>query len=544
MEESIRKLSGRAFKMLIRRYTTGKFKSIGSGMLVTAVLQSSSAVSLMILACVGAGIMTMESAIGVILGSNLGTTITAWIVATIGFKVKIESFALPLIGVGGLGLIFLGNSERYSNISKMLVGFGFLFLGLDYMKSGVEIFTQSFDMSTLPKYGLVVYLVAGLFLTAIMQSSSATIAIVLTALNAGIVTFEESAAAVIGANVGTTFTILLGAIGAVQSKKRVAFSHLVFNITTALAAILLLPFLVFFVLDVLGGRDDSLVALALFHTTFNLLGVLIFLPFVGVFAKVLVRMFPDRKTELARFITNTTPEVVEAGVAALKNEVVHLIDRVLRFNLHVLDIEEDLVFTKSEYDAITTKPKARTTYDRYVRLKMLQSEIFTFAAQVQVQELSDPESSQLNRYLHSARLALQSAKIIKDVKHNFDEFANTDNLYLNDQYTLFRKRLIATFLRIDKIMNDPEIKDRTKAILKTFRLIGEDDETFVQSTTQAISNKRIEDIEVSTTFLANRAFVLSSRQILLAIRDVFLTGQEIDHLEYLQELGNEGGDDS
>ena len=112
MEESIKKLSGRSFKRLIREYTTGKMKSIFSGIFATSVLQSSSAVSLMILAFVGAGIMSMENAIGVILGSNIGTTVTAWIVATLGFKISIESFALPLIGSGGLGLIFLGHSEK------------------------------------------------------------------------------------------------------------------------------------------------------------------------------------------------------------------------------------------------------------------------------------------------------------------------------------------------------------------------------------------------------------------------------------------------
>ena len=207
LEESIKKLSGRAFKRLIRLYTTGKVKSIFSGLFVTAILQSSSAVSLMVLAFVGAGIMAMENAIGVILGSNIGTTVTAWIVASIGFKVNIESFALPLIGMGGLGLIFLGKSEKYSNFSKLLVGFGFLFMGLDYMKTSVEVFATNFDLTTLPNYGIVVYVLIGLLLTAIMQSSSATLAIILTTLNAGIIEFDSATAMVIGANVGTTVTV-------------------------------------------------------------------------------------------------------------------------------------------------------------------------------------------------------------------------------------------------------------------------------------------------------------------------------------------------
>ena len=178
MEESIKNLAGRSFKSFIRHSTNGRLKSILSGTLVTGVLQSSSAVSLMVLAFVGAGIMAMENAIGVILGSNLGTTFTSWIVAFFGFKVNIEEYSLPLIGIGGLGLIFLGKSVRFSNLSKLMVGFGFLFMGLDYMKTSVEELTSTFDMTVLQDLGIVPFALAGIALTAIMQSSSATIAVV------------------------------------------------------------------------------------------------------------------------------------------------------------------------------------------------------------------------------------------------------------------------------------------------------------------------------------------------------------------------------
>lgn len=233
LEESVRNLAGRSFKRFIRKYTTGRFKSVLSGGLITALLQSSSAVSLMVLTFVGAGIMSMRNAIGVILGSNAGTTTTAWIVALLGFSLEIESLALPMIGIGGLGTIFLGSSDRYSNISKLLVGFGFLFMGLDFMKVSVEHFTDDFAMDAFTGYGILLYLLVGIVLTAIMQSSSATIAIVLTGLNAGILDFESAAAVVVGANIGTTVTVLIGSIGGNQIKKRVAASHLVFNVVTA-----------------------------------------------------------------------------------------------------------------------------------------------------------------------------------------------------------------------------------------------------------------------------------------------------------------------
>ncbi|MDY7038957.1 MAG: Na/Pi symporter, partial [Thermodesulfobacteriota bacterium] len=215
----IKSLSGKAFRGIIRLYTNGRFKAIGSGTLVTAILQSSSAVSLMVLAFVGAGVMNIENAIGVIMGSNIGTTFTAWIVATLGFKIKIEGFALPFVGIGGIGLIFFRNSNRLLYISRLLMGFGFLFLGLDYMKGSVESFPQRFDLSGVPDYGLWFYLAIGTIFTGLMQASAASIAIVLTVLNSHLITFEIGVAMVIAANVGTTITLLLGSMGGAQSKK-------------------------------------------------------------------------------------------------------------------------------------------------------------------------------------------------------------------------------------------------------------------------------------------------------------------------------------
>lgn len=133
LEEAIKALSGRSFKKFIKNYTSNRIKSILAGTFSTAILQSSSAVSLIVIAFVGAGIMNMINAMGVIVGSNLGTTVTSWIVASLGFKFSIESIALPIIAVGGLVLIFLGKTGKYANISKLLVGFGFIFMGLDYI---------------------------------------------------------------------------------------------------------------------------------------------------------------------------------------------------------------------------------------------------------------------------------------------------------------------------------------------------------------------------------------------------------------------------
>jgi len=537
MEESIKNLSGRAFKKLIRVSTTGKVKSIFSGVFVTAVLQSSSAVSLMILAFVGAGIMSVENAIGVVLGSNVGTTITGWIVATIGFKLDIESFALPLIGTGGLGIIFLGQSERYSNISKLLVGFGFLFMGLDYMKGSVEVFADTFDLTTIPDYGLLVYLGIGVILTAIMQSSSATIAITLTALNAGMLSFDASAAMIIGANIGTTITIFLGAIGGTPVKKRVAFSHLIYNLVTGIGAFLLMPVLVFIVLQIIDINNNAVIALALFHTLFNVLGVLAFMPFIHLLAKFLNKTFPDKRAELTIYLNSTNFNVPVAVITSLKKESLHLVKETIIYNLNTLNLEQKLVLPNYISNNSPEKGKQFTLPEKYDNLKRLQSEIFTFATKIESQKLSEEESKELHQYLHGARMALHSAKTLKDIIHDFDDFASSDNTFLNDQHAQFKKRLIETYLKINALIENGD-KDKTKAILKILKAIKSDDRKFVRLTTQAINNKQIEDISVSTALIVNRAFVQSSKQILLAIRELMLNQDEILIFDRAQDISD------
>lgn len=528
MEESIKHLAGRSFKGFIRNSTKGRIRSVMSGTLVTAVLQSSSAVSLMVLAFVGAGIMAMENAIGVILGSNLGTTITAWIVAFFGFKVNIEDYSLPLIGIGGLGLIFLGKSARYSNISKLLVGFGFLFMGLDYMKTSVEAMTQSFDVSSLPDYGIVPYALVGLLLTAVMQSSSATIAIVLTSLNAEVIGFNAAAAMVIGANIGTTVTVILGTIGGTQVKKRVALSHLTFNTLTGIIGLVLLPLMTWLIVLILGPvGQNAVMGVALFHTLFNLLGVLLFLPFIGLLSKGLVKAYPDKVRLTTKHIQNVTPEVSDAAIEGLKREVIHLITNVLKHNLHALHIVEKEVFEEQ------VNKKRPSQSDQYEDLKQLQSEIFSFASTILSTEVSKEESKLVNKLLHAARMGLHSAKSIKDEIRNFEEFETSDNAFITDENDQFRKRLVKLYKKVLVVLNETDHSDIAASINRMVKKLEKDDRKFVKAATKATAEGAIKDLDISTMLLVNRAFNQSSKQLIYGLKEVLLTDVELEFLEKL-----------
>ncbi|MBK8483322.1 MAG: Na/Pi cotransporter family protein [Saprospiraceae bacterium] len=204
LEESLKNLSGRNFKIFLQRITKNRFGAVTGGAIVTAILQSSSMVSLMVLAFVGAGVFTMKNAMSIILGANLGTTIDSWLVATLGFKVNIEVAAYPAVCIGGLLLMLLGHKKSYKYISYFLFGFGLLFIGLSFMKTAMEEQVKAFDFSQYANMSLYVFLIIGFLITLVVQSSSVTMALTLSALHAGALNFPQAAALVLGSEAGTT----------------------------------------------------------------------------------------------------------------------------------------------------------------------------------------------------------------------------------------------------------------------------------------------------------------------------------------------------
>jgi phosphate:Na+ symporter len=535
IEESVKALSGRAFRRIIRTYTNGRLRAIGSGALVTALLQSSSAVSLMVLAFVGAGVMNMQNAIGVIMGSNIGTTLTAWIIATIGFKIKIESLALPFIGLGAIGLVLFRPSSKPFLVTRLSIGFGFLFLGLDFMKGSVESFANTFSLEQLPNYGLWFYLLIGTLITALMQASAATIAIVLTALNSGLITFDIGAVMVIGANIGTTITVLLGAIGGVQAKKRVSLSHLIFNAVTGVVAFLGLPVLVRTVSLFVDIHSSSLVGLALFHTLFNVLGVLIFFPFLGLMSRLLMKIFPDHKTILTVYLDKTPPEVTDAAIAAMRKEIGHLLQECQLYNLRLLRIDEKLVFD-ADLPFESNRKKKYNLDHLYENIKLLHAAIFTFYSKIQTHTLNETDTKELERLIYASRNMMNSIKNFKSVRHNMDEFDGSDNRYLNAQYKSFRKRLVEVYHNMSRILGMEDQEGQYRSLLTSFAQIEEADNRLIKNTLSAVAEQKIREMEIASLLLVNRLFTQSCRMQIYSMKDLLLTQEQVSSFDRAMDL--------
>jgi phosphate:Na+ symporter len=316
LTEGLKEAAGDGLRRALARFAGGPVSSFLSGAFVTAFVQSSSATTLATIGFVSAGLLTFPQAVGVIFGANVGTTSTSWIVSTIGLKVNVSAFGLPLVGVGALTRLF--TKKRGAAIGTAIAGFGLIFVGIDVLQGGMRDLSARIDPASFPSDGFggrLILVFVGAVMTVVMQSSSAAVATTLAALHAGALRFDQAAALVIGQNIGTTVTAGVAAIGATIPAKRTAVAHVIFNGATGVIAIALLPVLVHLVRIVVPSGDPA-TELAAFHTAFNVLGVALFLPITATFAGWVTRMVPDRGPSLTRFLDPSAQGVGSVAVEA------------------------------------------------------------------------------------------------------------------------------------------------------------------------------------------------------------------------------------
>lgn len=302
LTDGLKLAGGRALQNILSRGTNTPLRGLFSGVFITSLVQSSSAVTVAAIGFVNAGLIKLRQAVYVIYGSNIGTTMTGWLVAIIGLQVNVKIFALPLIGIGML-LRISGGDTRRAAIGMALSGFGLFFVGIDFLRQAFAVLGEVVPLDAIQGGGiggLAVAFVAGVLITIFMQSSSAAMAIILTAASGGTLPVTVAAAMVIGTNIGTTSTAVFSAMGATPNARRVAAAHVAFNVITAIAAFALLPLLIWIVneLDVtLGGKDIAAIDLAMFHTVFNVLGVMLMWSITRHLIEFLERRFRNREED-------------------------------------------------------------------------------------------------------------------------------------------------------------------------------------------------------------------------------------------------------
>ncbi len=339
MSEALQKVAGARMRKILSAMTSNRFFGVITGFLVTAIIQSSSATTVMVVSFVNAGLMSLVESIGVIMGANIGTTITGWMITLLGFKVKISAYALPMIGLG-LPLIFSKNSSRRS-WGEFIVGFALLFLGLEYLKGSVPNIKENPEiLSFLQHYtnlgfgSTIIFLFIGTILTVVIQSSSATMALTFVMCNQGWIPFHLAAAMVMGENIGTTITANIAAAVGNVSAKRAARVHFLFNIFGVMWMLAVFPWFVNGIDQLITSHNgvspsESVAAvptaLSIFHTSFNVINVLLFIWFVPLFNKAVIKMVPASEIEeeefRLKFITTGMLSTSELSILQARKEV-------------------------------------------------------------------------------------------------------------------------------------------------------------------------------------------------------------------------------
>jgi phosphate:Na+ symporter len=472
LEEGLRLLTGGKLERVLARSTSSPFKSLLFGVISTAVVQSSSLVSLLTIAFISTGLITLTAGIAIVLGANLGTTSGIWLLALAGQKVSLSPIALPFLVFGVLGN-FTG--PRGQAVGRVALGIAFLFLGIDQMRDGFSTLAGNFDplQYQVPGLaGLLLYTAIGILITVLLQSSHATLMLILTALGSGHLAIEQGFALAIGSNVGTTITAIIGAVGGARSGQRLALAHVLFNLSVGVLALTLLGPIsaaVYWIAEEIGYKGNLLIELAIFHTLFNAMGVLLFWPWLDRLTAFLEHRLPDH-LEPAVLITDLVPQEMEPSRARYLDEsalasadtalraVLHELQHLGRLSLEV--ICHALFLPVEQLDQkhpdpllVSAKPKlheidADQLYQLHV--KGVYSDLLTFMSRLDI-ELDQPQQ-QFQQACQRAAMELVDA--VKDAKHlqkNLGNNLRAEDSTVRREYVELRRHIISVLQEIREI---------------------------------------------------------------------------------------------
>ena len=330
LTDGLKVAAGNALRSILKSWTSTNLRGLLAGVLITALVQSSSAVTVASVGFVNAGLLTLSQAVWVLFGANVGSTTTAWLVALVGIKVDVVTLALPLVGIGMLVRLAARANVRRAGFGAAIAGFGAFFLGIGVLQdafSEVAPRIGAWSIGADGWAGTIAFVGIGILLTLLTQASSATVAITLTAAAGGAVPIELAAASVVGANIGTTSTAWFASLGATPPAKRAAWAHIAFNLVTGVVAVLIIPLLLSASTTLVAAAGtaagDVPAALAVFHTLFNVLGVVLMAPLAPSLVRLLSARFVTAEEQIGR-PTHLDATLVGVPALALRGLVLEL----------------------------------------------------------------------------------------------------------------------------------------------------------------------------------------------------------------------------
>lgn len=463
MSEGLEKFAGDRLRSILAAMTKNRIMGVLTGVLITALIQSSSATTVMVVSFVNAGLMTLAQSIGVIMGANIGTTVTAWIISIVGFKVNIAAFAIPLLAIG-MPLIFNKKSSRKS-MGEFIFGFSFLFMGLSFLQEAATALNigelVANMLANLPfsydSYGtFILFVIVGAIVTMIVQASAATMAITLMLFGMNIkgFGFEQAAALAMGQNIGTTITAFMASLTANTQARRAALAHMFFNVFGVVVVLLFFPWacdaISWFVTNFMGTNND-LFKLSTFHTAFNILNTLLLIGFVHQIEALVCWALPMKEEQeeeyRLKFISAGLLSTAELSILQAKKEINSFAERCHRmFGLvgDLLGTEKDDDFNKlfsriGKYESITDR---------------MEVEIANYLNKVSEGRLSDESKAGIQKMLRQ----IDDLESIGDSCYNLARTLHRHREYAKENFTKEQTENIHSMMSLAEMALDEMVK--------------------------------------------------------------------------------------
>jgi len=545
MEGGFKAFSGSLLESVLEKFTNNTPKAITTGFLATAIIQSSSLISIIVISFLSAELITLTSAVGVIFGSNIGTTATAWLVSTFGLKIKISVYAMPMIVIGILIPLFL-KENSWKGIASIFIGLGVIFLGIGYMKEGFETLKEGINLAqyAMAGYaGIFVYVLVGAVVTIVIQSSSATMAIIITALATGQIDYANALALAIGANVGTTVTAALGALKSNENGKRLAVAHFIFNITTGIIAIVFiyqLADLVDYLAVMVGiGIENYTMKLALFHTIFNIIGVLAVSPFIAVLVKFLNTLFVPKGVNKGkqRYLDDAVLALSSTALSAIIMETKHLYENAFDIITHGLNIKKKNLLSSMKLDEVTKDLHTHTIdidgfYNRWI--KGLYGEIIDFSTKAQA-NMSPEYIEELYKLKLANRDIVEAVKGTKHLQKNLLKYTSSSNEHIRAQYNDIRKGLAELLRNINTIATTDE-EDVIILLLSKAKIHAQRYDIITNGTLDKLIRKGLISNQMATSLMNDSDYAHSISKNLIAMAEVLFINIDSDLKKLHEEL--------
>ena len=450
MSEGLEKFAGDRLRSILAAMTKNRVMGVMTGILITALIQSSSATTVMVVSFVNAGLMTLAQSIGVIMGANIGTTVTAWIISAVGFKVNIAAFAIPMLAIG-MPLLFSNKGNRKS-IGEFVFGFSFLFMGLSYLQEAATAMNIG-DMvagmlAHVPQdsfFTILLFVIVGAIVTMIVQASAATLAITLLLFGMTIpgFGFEQAAALAMGQNIGTTITAFMASLTANTQARRAALAHMFFNVFGVVFFLIIFypacNAVSWFVDNVMGGGND-LFKLSAFHTAFNIINTLLLIGFVRQIEMLVCKVLPMKAHEedyRLKFISGGLLSTAELSIIEAQKEIHSFGERCLRmfgFVPELLQLQDEVEFNKlfsriEKYENITDA---------------MEMEIASYLNKVSKGRLSDASKSQIQKMLRQ----ITELESIGDSVYNLGRTLNRHRMHCQEAFTTEQTQHMLTMMQL------------------------------------------------------------------------------------------------